>query len=103
MVDMLIYVEQVCLLIYFVVVCYVNGDVDVWCKVVLVVKVWVGLVVCFVGQQVVQLYGGMGVINEVVVVYLFKWLLIIEMIFGDIDYYFVCIVVLFDFVQIDVV
>lgn len=53
MVDMFIYVEQVCLIIYLVVVYFEDGDVEVCCCYVLVVKVCVGQVVCDVGQEVV--------------------------------------------------
>jgi alkylation response protein AidB-like acyl-CoA dehydrogenase len=55
----------------------------------------------FVGQQAVQLHGGMGVTNEVAAAHLFKRLSIIETTLGDTDHHLARIAALPDFAQAD--
>ena len=48
-------------------------------------KVTIGRAACFIGQQAVQLHGGMGMSDELVVSHWFKRLTAIELMFGDTD------------------
>ena len=48
-------------------------------------KVLTGRAARFIGQQAVQLHGGMGMSDELVVSHWFKRLIAIEMLFGDSD------------------
>jgi len=50
-------------------------------------KVKVGEAARFVGQQAVQLHGGIGVTDELAVGHYFKRLTMIELAFGDVDYH----------------
>ncbi len=50
-------------------------------------KARVGQAARFVGQQAVQLHGGMGVTNEVAAAHWFKRLSIIETTLGDVDHH----------------
>ncbi|WP_455776652.1 acyl-CoA dehydrogenase family protein, partial [Burkholderia stabilis] len=54
-----------------------------------------------VGQQAVQLHGGMGVTDEVAAAHLFKRLSIIETTLGDTDHHLARIAALPDFAQTD--
>ncbi|WP_019141127.1 acyl-CoA dehydrogenase family protein [Noviherbaspirillum massiliense] len=56
-------------------------------RVVSAAKVRVGQALKFVGQQAVQLHGGMGVTNELPAAHHFKRLAIIEVTLGDTDYH----------------
>lgn len=47
----------------------------------------VGQAARFVGQQAVQLHGGMGVTDEVMAAHLFKRLAIIDTMLGDVDHH----------------
>ena len=49
------------------------------------VKVTVGRACHFVGQQAVQLHGGMGMTDELIISHYFKRLTAIELTFGDVD------------------
>jgi alkylation response protein AidB-like acyl-CoA dehydrogenase len=50
-------------------------------------KAYVGEQARFVGQQAVQLHGGMGITDELMVSHLFKRLTLIESSFGDTDHH----------------
>ena len=50
-------------------------------------KAYVGRAARFVGQQAVQLHGGMGVVDEMIVSHYFKRLTMIDMTFGDADFH----------------
>jgi alkylation response protein AidB-like acyl-CoA dehydrogenase len=50
-------------------------------------KAYVGQQARFVGQQAVQLHGGMGITDELMVSHLFKRLTLIESSFGDTDHH----------------
>ena len=50
-------------------------------------KARVGEAMKFVGQQAVQLHGGMGVTNELPAAHLFKRLAAIELTLGDTDHH----------------
>jgi alkylation response protein AidB-like acyl-CoA dehydrogenase len=51
-------------------------------------KAYVGQQARFVGQQAIQLHGGMGITDEMMVSHLFKRLTLIESSFGDSDHHF---------------
>jgi alkylation response protein AidB-like acyl-CoA dehydrogenase len=51
------------------------------------VKVQIGKAARFVGQQAIQLHGGMGMTNEYKVGHYFKRLSTIDTLFGDVDYH----------------
>ena len=86
MVDMLIHAEQARSLTYLAAVRYASDDADTRRKAVSAAKARVGQAARFVGQQAVQLHGGMGVTNEVAAAHLFKRLAIIETTLGDTDH-----------------
>ena len=52
-----------------------------------IAKAYIGEVARFVGQQAIQLHGGMGVTDELVVGHWFKRLTIINATFGDADHH----------------
>ncbi|AJX33679.1 acyl-CoA dehydrogenase family protein [Burkholderia oklahomensis] len=87
MVDMLIHVEQARSLAYLAAVRYASDDADARRKAVSAAKVRIGQAARFVGQQAVQLHGGMGVTDEVAAAHLFKRLSIIETTLGDVDHH----------------
>ncbi|UEP33842.1 acyl-CoA dehydrogenase [Burkholderia ambifaria] len=103
MVDMLIHAEQARSLTYLAAVRYAGGDADARRKAVSAAKARVGAAARFVGQQAVQLHGGMGVTNEVAAAHLFKRLSIIETKLGDTDHHLARIAALPDFAQADAV
>ncbi|WP_144155763.1 acyl-CoA dehydrogenase family protein [Paraburkholderia sp. BCC1885] len=87
MVEMLIHAEQARSLTYLAAVRYASVDADERRRAVSAAKVRVGQAARFVGQQAVQLHGGMGVTNEVAAAHLFKRLAIIETTLGDVDHH----------------
>ena len=50
-------------------------------------KAYIGQAARFVGQQAVQLHGGMGIVDEHMVSHYFKRLTMIDLTFGDADYH----------------
>ncbi|MDE1182715.1 acyl-CoA dehydrogenase family protein [Paraburkholderia sp.] len=87
MVEMLIHAEQARSVTYLAAVRYASEDADDRRRAVSAAKVRVGQAARFVGQQAVQLHGGMGVTNEVAAAHLFKRLAIIETTLGDVDHH----------------
>jgi alkylation response protein AidB-like acyl-CoA dehydrogenase len=87
MVEMLIHAEQARSIIYLAAVRYTSEDADERRRAVSAAKARVGQAARFVGQQAVQLHGGMGVTNEVAAAHLFKRLAIIETTLGDVDHH----------------
>jgi alkylation response protein AidB-like acyl-CoA dehydrogenase len=87
MVEMLIHAEQARSLTYLAAMRYSSADTDERRRAVSAAKVRVGQAARFVGQQAVQLHGGMGVTNEVAAAHLFKRLAIIETTLGDVDHH----------------
>lgn len=99
MVDMLIHAEQARSLTYLAAVRYASDDADTRRKSVSAAKARVGQAARFVGQQAVQLHGGMGVTNEVAAAHLFKRLAIIETTLGDTDHHLARFAALPDFMK----
>jgi alkylation response protein AidB-like acyl-CoA dehydrogenase len=87
MVDMLIHAEQARSIVYLAAARYASDDADVRAQAISAAKVRVGQAARFVGQQAVQLHGGMGVTNELPAAHWFKRLSIIETTLGDVDHH----------------
>ncbi len=87
MVEMLIYAEQARSVTYLAAMRYTSADADERRRAVSAAKARVGQAARFVGQQAVQLHGGMGVTDEVAAAHLFKRLAIIETTLGDVDHH----------------
>ncbi|MFC0402106.1 acyl-CoA dehydrogenase family protein [Paraburkholderia rhizosphaerae] len=88
MVDMMIHTEQARSLTYLAAVRYASADAaDERRRAVSAAKARIGQAARFVGQQAIQLHGGMGMTNEVAAAHLFKRLSIIETTLGDVDHH----------------
>lgn len=85
MADMFLYIEQARSMSYLAAVRCADADLDVRRRALSAAKVVVGQACRFVGQQAVQLHGGMGVTDELDVSHYFKRLMAIEMQFGGTD------------------
>lgn len=101
MVDMLIHIEQARSLTYFAAMRYAGPDPNERRRAISAAKVRVGQAARFVGQQAVQLHGGMGVTNEVAAAHLFKRLAIIETTLGDVDHHLARFAALPDFAAVE--
>ncbi|WP_109481701.1 acyl-CoA dehydrogenase [Paraburkholderia sp. C35] len=101
MVEMLIHTEQARSATYLAAVHYSSDDLDERRRAVSAAKVRVGQAARFVGQQAVQLHGGMGVTNEVAAAHLFKRLAIIETTLGDVDHHLARFAALPGFIMTD--
>ncbi|WP_321936855.1 acyl-CoA dehydrogenase [Paraburkholderia sp. J8-2] len=87
MAEMLIHAEQARSLTYLAAARYSSVSADERRRAISAAKVRVGQAARFIGQQAVQLHGGMGVTNEVAAAHLFKRLAIIETTLGDVDHH----------------
>ncbi len=87
MADMLIHLEQARSMSYLAAMQAGDGDARERRRALSAAKVVVGQACRFVGQQAVQLHGGMGVTDELAISHLFKRLLAIELSFGDTDHH----------------
>jgi alkylation response protein AidB-like acyl-CoA dehydrogenase len=97
MVDMMIHAEQARSLTWLAAVRYASDDDDADKRVdkraderrrtVSAAKARVGQAARFIGQQAIQLHGGMGMSDEVAAAHLFKRLSIIETTLGDVDHH----------------
>ncbi|MFC5430325.1 acyl-CoA dehydrogenase family protein [Paraburkholderia denitrificans] len=87
MADMLIHAEQARSITYLAAARYSSESPDERRRAISAAKVRVGQAARYVGQQAVQLHGGMGVTNEVAAAHLFKRLAIIETTLGDVDHH----------------
>jgi alkylation response protein AidB-like acyl-CoA dehydrogenase len=85
MADMVLHIEQARSMSYLAAVRCNDDDPAVRQKALSAAKVVVGQACRFVGQQGVQLHGGMGVTDELDVSHYFKRLMAIEMQFGTTD------------------
>jgi alkylation response protein AidB-like acyl-CoA dehydrogenase len=101
MVDMMIHTEQARSLTYLAAVRYASADADERRRTVSAAKARVGQAARFVGQQAIQLHGGMGMTNEVAAAHLFKRLAIIETTLGDVDHHLARFATLPGFAAID--
>jgi alkylation response protein AidB-like acyl-CoA dehydrogenase len=87
MADMFIHLEQARSMAMLAAVKVGSGDGEERRRVVSAAKVRVGLAARFVGQQAVQLHGGMGVTDELPAAHYFKRLAMIEVTLGDADHH----------------
>lgn len=87
MAEMLIHGEQARSLTYLAAARYSSASPDERRRAISAAKARVGQAARYVGQQAVQLHGGMGVTDEVAAAHLFKRLAIIETTLGDVDYH----------------
>ncbi|MES2106728.1 MAG: acyl-CoA dehydrogenase family protein [Pseudomonadota bacterium] len=90
MADMVLHIEQARSMSYLAAVRSADvdaGDGSVRSVVMSAAKVVIGQACRFVGQQAVQLHGGMGVTDELDVSHYFKRLMAIEMQFGSTDHH----------------
>ncbi|MDQ7982382.1 acyl-CoA dehydrogenase [Paraburkholderia sp. SARCC-3016] len=88
MVDMMIHTEQARSLTYVAAIRYATSAADdERRRAVSAAKARIGQAARFVGQQAIQLHGGMGMTNEVMAAHLFKRLSIIETTLGDVDHH----------------
>jgi alkylation response protein AidB-like acyl-CoA dehydrogenase len=87
MADMLIHVEQARSMSYLASMRAGDGDLRERRRAVSAAKVIVGQACRYVGQQAVQLHGGMGVSDEVAVSHCFKRLVAIELSLGDTEHH----------------
>ncbi|CAB3767776.1 acyl-CoA dehydrogenase family protein [Paraburkholderia solisilvae] len=101
MVEMMIHTEQARSLTYLAAVRYASDDADERRRAVSAAKVRIGQAARFVGQQAIQLHGGMGMTNEVAAAHLFKRLAIIETTLGDVDHHLARFAALPGFTPVD--
>ncbi len=87
MVDMFAAHELSKSMAYMAAVCIDDGDAGVRARAASAAKVQVGKAGRFVGQQAVQLHGGMGMTDELPVGHYFKRLTMIDTLFGDVDFH----------------
>jgi alkylation response protein AidB-like acyl-CoA dehydrogenase len=87
MADMLIHVEQARSMSYLAAMRAGEDDPGARARALSGAKVIVGQACRFVGQQAVQLHGGMGVTDEIAVSHAFKRLVAIEMALGDTEHH----------------
>lgn len=87
MVDMFIHLEQARSMAYLAAVKVDTADAADRKRTTSAAKVRVGQACRFIGQQAVQIHGGMGVTNELPAAHLFKRLTMLEMTLGDTDHH----------------
>ncbi len=87
MVDMFIHLEQARSMAYLAAVKVDTGDAADRKRTTSAAKVRMGQAARFIGQQAVQIHGGMGVTNELPAAHLFKRLTMLEMTLGDTDHH----------------
>ncbi|HTD04176.1 acyl-CoA dehydrogenase family protein [Undibacterium sp.] len=87
MADMVLHIEQARSMSYLAVVRSEDKDAATRSAAMSAAKVVIGQACRFVGQQAVQLHGGMGVTDELDVSHYFKRLMAIELQFGSTDYH----------------
>lgn len=87
MVDMLIHIEQARSITYLAAARCTSDDAATRAQAISAAKARVGQAARFVGQQAVQLHGGMGMTNELPAAHWFKRLSIIDTMLGDVDHH----------------
>lgn len=87
MADMLMVMEQARSMAYLAATQADSADVQARRRIMSAAKVLVGQAARQVGQQAVQLHGGIGVTDELNVSHYFKRLTMINILFGDADYH----------------
>lgn len=87
MADMFIQAEQATSMSYLAAMRCDDPDAEVRRRAISAAKVVIGQASRFVGQQAVQLHGGMGMTDELMVSHYFKRLTAIDLTFGDTDHH----------------
>lgn len=87
MADMFIQAEQATSMSYLAAMRCQESDVNERRRAISAAKVVIGQASRFVGQQAVQLHGGMGMTDELMVSHYFKRLTAIDLTFGDTDHH----------------
>ena len=87
MVDMFMHFEQARSMAYLAAVKVGSSDARERRRTVSAAKVRIGQAARFIGQQAVQIHGGMGVTDELAAAHLFKRLTMIELTLGDTDHH----------------
>lgn len=87
MADMLLHQEQARSMSYLATMQCANPDRQVRQRTLSAAKVTVGQACRFIAQNAVQLHGGMGMTDELILSHWFKRLTAIEMSFGDTDFH----------------
>jgi alkylation response protein AidB-like acyl-CoA dehydrogenase len=87
MVDMFVAAELSKSMAYMAAVRADDGDAAARGRAVSAAKVQIGKAGRFIGQQAVQLHGGMGMTDELPVGHYFKRLTMIDTLFGDVDFH----------------
>jgi alkylation response protein AidB-like acyl-CoA dehydrogenase len=87
MADMYIHLEQARSMAMLAAVKVDDQDPHERRRAVAAAKYRVGLAARFIGQQAIQLHGGMGVTDELPASHYFKRLSMIELAFGDADHH----------------
>jgi alkylation response protein AidB-like acyl-CoA dehydrogenase len=85
--DMLMHVEQARSMSFLAAVRCGDADAGARGRALSAAKVCVGQACRYVGQQAVQLHGGMGMVDELIVSHYFKRLAVIEMSLGDTEHH----------------
>jgi len=87
MVDMFIHSEQATSMSYLAAIRCVDPDAAERSRALSAAKVVIGQAARFISQQAVQLHGGMGMTDELMVSHHFKRLTAIDLTFGDADFH----------------
>jgi alkylation response protein AidB-like acyl-CoA dehydrogenase len=87
MADMFLHGEQATSMSYLAAIRCVDPDAGERRKALSAAKVVIGQAGRFVGQQAIQLHGGMGMTDELMVSHYFKRLTAIDLTFGDVDFH----------------
>jgi alkylation response protein AidB-like acyl-CoA dehydrogenase len=87
MADMFLHSEQATSMSYLAAIRCVDRDASERRKALSAAKVVIGQAGRFVGQQAIQLHGGMGMTDELMVSHYFKRLTAIDLTFGDVDFH----------------
>lgn len=87
MADMFLHSEQATSMSYLAAIKCVEADAQERRRALAAAKVVVGQAGRFVGQQSIQLHGGMGMTDELMVSHHFKRITAIDLIFGDSDFH----------------
>ncbi|MES2538307.1 MAG: acyl-CoA dehydrogenase family protein [Pseudomonadota bacterium] len=99
MAEMFMQLEQARSMATLAAVKLAGSDVNERRRTVSAAKARIGQALKFIGQQAVQLHGGMGVTNELPAAHYFKRLSMIELTLGDTDHHLARFVALPDFKQ----
>lgn len=87
MAEMLMQLEQARSMVMLAAVKVASADDEERRRTVSAAKARIGMAAKFIGQQAVQMHGGMGVTNELPAPHYFKRLSMIELTFGDTDHH----------------